>query len=184
MHEKRDVENLYLRLANNLRSAAITPNSGEDCKCLVKFHNCTPYNITPFWIDSKGLPIKYRSLSSGTSMSMDTYESHLWFFKASAGDDVKIIAIPEEKLPNPKSHLTSETKLSVSNPSYIYSCTTKTHRQDHSKRRRDIYLVEPFHNLRERCFLALRNMKPSDLTKLNLPQSLKEDFVSFNLTVV
>lgn len=212
--------------------------------------------------------MKYRPLSRGASMDMDTYESHLWFFKALHGsqvnkgsdrngpDMIKLLAIPEEILgmddgishlksyfkdPNdgsstahnntidmsvtfqdaapglsnlmtcslckyvvrsqsrelvkiPCPHFTGEAKFSVSdlicrswssfNPTYIYSCTTKTHRKDHSSRRRNIYLVEPFYNLRERCFLALSNrISHSDLLEMSLPTSLQEDYIQFMTTL-
>lgn len=261
-----EIEKLYHRLALDLRSATHRPDSGEECKCLVRFHNCTPYEVTPFWIDSKGLPIKFRPLSRGAWLNMDTYVSHLWFFKANDvnnmanrtdsdhRDIIKILAIPEETLdvnsglshlkshfressqPNgtidsvgvnsgfqdavlannnvlicslckyviktwsmepmkvPCPHITGDARFSVSDlthqprsrfsPTYIYSCTTETHHRDHKNKRRNIYLVEPFYNLRERCFLALRShITNSDLTELDLPISLQEDYLQFMTTL-
>lgn len=226
----------------------------NDCKCLIRFHNCTPYRIIPFWIDFKGLPIKYPVLAKGAYLNIDTYASHLWFFKIdktseiavkSVVDSIKILAITEEainssidmahlkshyvnkvtdgvirndrmsglsnilvcsmckyilqehsltpaKVPCP--HFTGEAKFSVSdlqgkswsshNNSYIYSCSTHNHRLDHASRRRNIYLVEPFYNLRERCFLALAdNIRHLDVLGLDIPISLQLDYYRFHLTL-
>lgn len=239
---KHQLERIYRNLMVELKSVA-----KNNCKCLIRFHNCTPYRIIPFWIDFRGLPIKYPVLARGVSLNIDTYSSHLWFFKIdeSSKAPVKISAITEEainsnlqisthlksqyvdkkilddrcqaqngllnqlicsmckyiihkhsKMPAkvPCSHFTGEAKFSVSdlqgrswsiyNNSYIYSCTGEDHRSEHSTQRRNIYLVEPFYNLRERCFLAIENnIRNSDIMKLNLPISLQMDYFRFITTL-
>lgn len=80
-------------------------------KCLIRFNNCTRYKLVPFWIDFKGQPIEYPALPRGASINLDTYRSHLWYFKpikdtesfrrnnssspTNKLDCVKILAIPE-----------------------------------------------------------------------------------------
>lgn len=69
-------------------------------------------------------------------------------------------------------------------PSYIYSCSEETHREDHSQFRRDIYLVEPFLSLRERCFYALDEMfHNSDIVNISLPVSLQKEYLQFISTL-
>lgn len=248
-----EIEEKYRALTRDLKSVL---QDGEHCKCLVRLHNCSPYRVTPFWIDFRGLPIKYPTLVKGASIDLDTYISHLWFFRPQVLQNnssphnkpspAKILALPEETLRNlalnisnvdltfanrganaqmarngvqeailglnnslvcslcrfllnnhsqvplsvPCPHFTGEAKFSVSdiqcrswssyNSAYIYSCNQCTHRKEHSISRRNIYLVEPFHNLRERCFLALKDrIRHADIVKLNLPTSLQDEYLKF-----
>lgn len=84
-------------------------------------------------------------------------------------------------------HMTGNAKFSISDdhPSIsstnIYRCSVKNHEQEHSRHRRNIYLVEPFLSLRERCFVALRNQlkENSDMFNIELPTSLKRDYFEF-----
>lgn len=190
-------------------------------------------------------------------MDIDTYVSHLWFFKAersnasSSSKPLKVLAIPEESLQStcnspsnlrsispdhqslsqtdsedrrnefllgpvnrivcslckfilrhhsraplkiPCPHFRGEAKLSVSDldsrsksncsPSYIYTCDESTHCRSHSLKRRDIYLVEPFYNLRERCFIALGGrIRHTDIVYFDLPISLQRDYLEFITTL-
>lgn len=231
--------------------SAIPENSEHDT-CRVKFHNCTPYRVTPYWIDFRGRPIKYPTLKLGQAINIDTYVSHLWFFKAQEANSAdetclnslgltKVVAVPEDALkfisdkqylailPNdgsrsaiqetvmgvnnnlicslckvilkkyphtsvkvPCKHFTGEARLSASDldykswsssnypGAYIYSCTEDTHRRYHAQCRRDVYLVEPFYSLRERCYLTLMdNLNEQHIARLNLPLSLQNDYLQF-----
>lgn len=267
MSRGKEIDELYHRLAWKWRSVAYKPEKAEDFKCLVRFHNCTPYNVSLYWIDHRGKPIKYPTLRRGSSLNMNTFQSHLWIFRGSDKPDTNpgspthdmpnLLAIPEEaldmshgiphlnahfrdpidrrtavaegvmemnsdvndailgmnntlicslckyfvksyakepmKVPCP--HFTGEAKFSVSDvvgqsgasrfsPNYFFSCTSQTHRRDHSTKRRNIFLVEPFYSLRERCFLALKDLiGNTDLCKMNLPLSLQEDYIEFMVTI-
>lgn len=224
---------------------SICQKSGES-KCLITFHNCTRYKIIPIWIDFKSQPIEYRTLPRGSSMAMNTFMTHLWYFKVvsdnhndrdqnvstSRPDQVKILAIPEEtiklsaakqsndkttaqnlvlgknnllicplckfllrqfsreptKIPCPhlkgKKFLLSDMNCqnwSNYNSTYIYSCNENTHREEHSQVRRNIYLVEVFYNLKELCFMRLRDSSDNKMVLRNaqLPASLRADYVQF-----
>lgn len=246
--KEHQIEEMYLALTKDLKSIV---QDGDHCRCLVRLHNCSPCRVTPFWIDFKGIPIEYPTLAKGASIDLNTYVSHLWFFKPQVSQEnpssrnktssTKILAIPEETLSAsvlnisnmkptssnqpirngiheaflgvnnslicslckfllnnhsltpltvPCSHFTGKAKYSVTdiqcrswssyNSTYIYSCNQDTHRREHSLSRRNIYLVEPFHNLRERCFLELKDrIRHVDITKLNLPISLQEEYLKF-----
>lgn len=244
----------YRNLTQELKSKIQERSDGDRCKCLVKFHNCTPYRVTPFWLDFQGLPIKYPDLPRGAFINIDTYKSHLWFFKAHAPnsltnyDPIRILALPEENLSRalpflkseltdnraatgeslfqvvresilglnnslicslcrhiltnhsigpskvPCPHFTGETKYAISDldirswlnfgSSYIYHCAENNHREAHSMKRRNIYLVEPFINLRERCFLAIKKqIKQSEIVDLDLPISLQYDYLEYITTL-
>lgn len=210
--------------------------------CLVRFHNCTNKNIRLYWLDFQGNPVKYPTVRSRQSMAMNTYLSHLWFFKAKSDrfevgrgspQLLKVLAIPEEALDpscnatmnnyrairededkserllicplcqyvvsrysrrpiqNPCHHYRGETKLSssdlgvgsYSNPvaDFIYSCSEDTHHECHSTNRRNIYLVESFYNLRERCFIQMNDKLHWSLKNvdLDLPITLLRDYVQF-----
>lgn len=238
------IEDLYQSLASEFRS---TIQTGPNCKCLIRVHNCTPHKITPFWINFRGQPVEYPVIHSASSSSIDTFVSHLWFFKAecqssnrkfSYKEPVKVLAIPEEAIDLetyasrleinvenqtsplnysgrrricylcqlltqryalssnsiPCQHLKREMKFSESDlksqacsayrTNNIYSCTEETHRLDHSQERRNIFLVEPFFNLRERCFLALRErVRHPDIVALDLPISLQKEYIQFVTTI-
>lgn len=266
--KEQKIENICRGLTLDLKSTIPKPHEDNDCKCLVRFHNCTPHRVVPFWIDFKGLPIKYPDLVRGSSINIDTYVSQLWYFKAkestsntngalSQDSAKKVLAISEEalnlscnashynfhssqaesngqpsqnddsrqnglsdaihgannilicslckyilkqysRMPTkvPCTHFTGEARLSASDVecrsrtnfnslgTYIYSCSENTHRRNHSKERRNIYLVESFHNLRERCFLTLSNrINQPDIVDLNLPVSVQRDYIQFVTTI-
>lgn len=113
---------------------------------------------------------------------------HLTLVCALCHDIFKRYDKTSNRVPCP--HFTGETKLSVSelgricksdyDRTRIYSCTEDTHRREHSTDRRNIYLVESFQDLRERCFSALRSrIKLFDIVDLNLPTSLQRDYLKF-----
>lgn len=248
--KKDSIEKLIEKLRGELRSPPIraTPNENSN-RCLIRFHNCTPYKITPFWIDHRGLAFEYTTLNFATSLNLDTYVSHLWLFRAEKLDDLcngdhqktepkKILAVPEETLDflwkegglstnfidanyqplsNEESncsnlcalckyvkdcfsreptkticpHYTGEAKFSHSGkscqglcPSYIYTCDGYTHKPDHATKRRNIYLVEPFFSLRERCFLTLeKHINDTEIVGLDLPVSLQREYLRFRLII-
>lgn len=102
-------------------------------------------------------------------------------------------SIAPEKIPCP--HFTGEARFSNNNvdsktllsynSTYIYSCNEETHRHQHAIKRRDIYLVEPFYNLKERCFFALRDrIKSFDIVELGLPISLQREYLQFIITLM
>jgi hypothetical protein len=93
---------------------------------------------------------------------------------------------------NPCHHYSGEARISSSDlgikshsnynsiGEFIYSCTDSTHHESHSRTRRDIYLVESFYNLRERCFLRLhQRTQGSRAASLNLPKSVLNDYIQF-----
>lgn len=260
-----NIEHLCKRLTLDMKSPIPKPQENENCKCLIRFHNCTPHRVTPYWIDFNGRPIKYPVLSRGASINIDTYASHLWYFMidqassdgASHGSllNKKVLALPEETLNSscnaanysfltdehkqndkkysreqkekllnvsqgsnfvlicslckyvlkkysrlpadvPCAHFTGEAKLSASDLEcrsrttfnalgyYIYTCSDDTHCKDHAKHRRNVFLVESFYNLRERCFLTINNgINHSDIVDLNLPMSLQKDYIQFLATM-
>lgn len=252
---RQDVEEVFKSLTHELKSSIQVQSEGDRCKCLVRFHNCTPYSITPYWLDFQGLPIKYPNLPRGAFINIDTYKSHLWFFKAhepstkaSKSEPIRILALPEESLSRalpflksdpiqnrlatgqslfravrdcilglnnslicslcryilanhsigptrvPCPHFTGETKYAISDldvrswlnfgSNYIYHCAESNHWEDHSTKRRNIYLVEPFINLRERCFLALKKqIQHSTIVDLDLPLSLQHDYLEYITTL-
>uniref|UniRef100_A0A6G1S8G4 von Hippel-Lindau disease tumour suppressor beta domain-containing protein n=1 Tax=Aceria tosichella TaxID=561515 RepID=A0A6G1S8G4_9ACAR len=226
--------------------------------CFVRFHNCTNKDITPYWINFSGKPVKYPTIKRGLSLTFNTYVNHLFFFKTSSNDNNdndydngsrsqrqrqqqlsnKVLAIPREALDsacnatnynyrplhdhedraerlkicpmciyvikryrrrpikNPCHHYSGEARLSSSdigirshtnfNPvgDLIYSCSDNTHHECHSKLRRDIYLVESFYNLRERCFLQIRGMPFALVAGARgglpvLPGSVFRDYIEF-----
>lgn len=252
------IEKIYEGLNLDLKSVVQRHDDIQSCKCLVRFHNCTPYKVIPFWLDFKGFPIMYPPLNRGSSLNIDTYLSHLWFFKALVSRIVSntsamttVLAIPEEALDSscnviqnnflpletksttnqsqnqnddrsslrdvalganntllcslckhiwkkysriplkvPCQHFTGEAKLFTpdlssrssynSLGSYIYSCSEDTHNSLHSRHRLNVYLVEPFYSLRERCFFTLKDkINNSDIVNLNLPLSLQRDYIQF-----
>lgn len=90
----------------------------------------------------------------------------------------------------PCPHLYGESKFTVSDfnartyssdfSSYIYSCNDEAHRSEHSKTRRNIYLVQSFRNLRELCFIKLNSSQElSSIQELNLPKSLEREYIQF-----
>lgn len=212
-------------------------------KCLVKFHNCTNRNVQIYWLDFAGKPVKYPTLRQKQSITIDTYVSHMWFFRVEPDDGEdgrepprRVLAIPQEALSaccnattynyrpvcdeydpkerlwvcpmcrfvaavygrrpikNPCHHYSGETRLSSSDLSvrshsnynsvgdFIYSCSDSTHKECHSKQRRNIYLVESFYNLRERCFIQMnhRLKKDARIASLNLPMSIFRDYIQFS----
>lgn len=98
-----DIRRLYEILRSELRSPfPKSPHSISSNRCLIRFHNCTPFKITPFWIDFKGAPVKYQSISC-SFLDINTSVSHLWFFKAKKAENldphkVKVLAVTEETL--------------------------------------------------------------------------------------
>lgn len=96
----------------------------------------------------------------------------------------------------PCQHFRGESKFSISDLDYksladfnsirpyIYSCSEDTHCKSHAHRRRNLYLVEMFPNLRERCFLTLKGrVSQDDVTDLDLPLSLQQEYVQFITTL-
>lgn len=244
--KKNGIENLIEILRSELRSIKCTRAFSNQIsnRCSIRLHNCTPYRVTPFWIDHKGLPLEYPTLNFAAFLDLDTYVSHLWFFKthrieSTASNDQteskKVLALPEEILDllckenklstsfiganyqselNGESncfslcalckhvkehfsivptkvicpHYSGEAKFSCSDKSwqgcYIYTCDDNTHKSDHATRRRNIYLVEPFFSLRERCFLTLeKHINDTEIVGLDLPVSLQREYLRF-ITIV
>lgn len=240
--KKARLDKLYEGLKLNFKSAI--PN--QESKCLVKFHNCTRYNVLLHWIDFDGRPIKYPTLKPKESILIDTYVSHLWFFRAFVEEDggvqmKKVFAISRDSIDShcnaanfnyepivdmndlqprrdpsmcplcryimrtylrkpstsPCHHYSGEAKLSSTDlevrhhsdynsmGAYIYTCSEDTHQEDHSRERRDFYLVESFYNLRERCFLKMseefykEELGGEEFVDLNLPTSIVRDFIQF-----
>lgn len=96
----------------------------------------------------------------------------------------------------PCQHFRGESKFSISDLDhrsladfnsirpYIYSCSDDTHCKSHARQRRNLYLVEMFPNLRERCFLTLKGrVSQDDVTDLDLPLSLQQEYVQFITTL-
>jgi len=95
------------------KSEVPSPHESQG-KCLIRFQNCTPYKVVPYWINFNGCPVRYSDLSYGVSLNVDTFVSQLWFFRASINtqdpaidpldrDNHKttiktIMAVPEEAL--------------------------------------------------------------------------------------
>ena len=105
------IQNLLSSTKFNLNSVIPKPREGQHCRCLIRFHNCTPHRVIPYWIDFKGLPIKYPALTRGASINIDTYVKQLWFFEVQdnnsatsnessnpSRDKSRVLAIPEESL--------------------------------------------------------------------------------------
>lgn len=252
--KKQKIDQFYQDFSRELKSKVQERTDGNQSKCLLKFHNCTPYRVTPFWLDFQGLPIQYPDLPRGAFINIDTYKSHLWFFKAHEPNNsmryepIRILALPEENLSRalpflrsdldstrgtsgeslfkavrnsilglnnslvcslcryillnycigpskvPCPHFTGETKYSISEldskswlnfgSNYIYRCAEGYHREEHSCKRRNIYLVEPFINLRERCFLAIKKrIKHTNIVDLDIPVSLQYDYLEYVTTL-
>lgn len=91
---------------------------------------------------------------------------------------------------SPCHHYTGEARLSSSDLStsgasyfysagnYIYSCSDITHKGEHSTKRRNIFLVKSFYNLKERCYLQISSRKPK-LSSLDLPSCILKDYMQF-----
>lgn len=62
---------------------------------------------------------------------------------------------------------------------FIYTCSDNTHHERHSRERRDIYLVESFYNLRERCFIQMQGIRFSQGASLRPPTSVVRDYIEF-----
>lgn len=93
----------------------IPPQGDDSCKCLIRFHNCTPFRVIPYWIDFKGNSVKYPDLPPGAAQNIDTFVSQLWYFRAAVAPGTsppvhhldrlnfrptikKMLAIPEDSL--------------------------------------------------------------------------------------
>lgn len=236
---QRGDDDLYCNLKLNLKS--IMTDQSNKSKCLVRFHNCTNRNVLIYWLDFSGNPVKYPTLKQRQSILIDTYVSHMWFFKAESDDErsaqehKKVLAIPQEALSsscnattynyrpvcerddrkerlwicpmcryvaarysrrpikNPCHHYSGEARLSSSDlgvrsysnynsvGDFIYLCSENTHQDCHTRERRNIYLVESFYNLKERCFIEMndRLKHMPRIAKLNLPMSVLRDYVQF-----
>lgn len=105
-----------------------------------------------------------------------------------------LINNPQIRTKVPCPHFTGEVKFSITDfehgtwsrdiSSYIYSCNEVNHCSEHSRRRRNIFLVEPFFNLRERCFLAIKNgIEGADIFEMNIPASLQREYLRFTTTL-
>lgn len=89
----------------------------------------------------------------------------------------------------PCGHFTGRTKFSLSNinfrPTYNYSCQLRNHRTSHEWERRNVYLVETFHTLAERCIIELeKRIKHTDIVKFKLPETVQEQYLRFTISVV
>lgn len=116
----QELKNLYQAVRSELKSS-----TSRD-KCLVRFHNCTPYEIEPIWIDHNGQPIRYETLKSKQSRSYTTYVSHLWLFKIKSpitcGNGF-LKSVPEETVDY------IHTSISTNNGSYTTSQQIETYNE-------------------------------------------------------
>lgn len=211
-------------------------------KCLIRFHNCTPYSISIFWLDFLGQPQLFCNLASGKFTNIDTFKDHYWMFganlnlnsKKQKAHETKIIAIPEDQikindhlakyktsegdiysitefannicalcssysrygLDIPTSdqscahlvgtakfaanNLLLETRNGFLNSSYSYRCDNFNHKTCHQDTRRNVFLVEPFYSLLERCLLKVDH---NTITDSKIPLNLKKQFIEFRVRI-
>ncbi|XP_050306499.1 von Hippel-Lindau disease tumor suppressor [Anthonomus grandis grandis] len=145
-------------LEPNIRSL----NSRE--KCYVRFINTTDRIVDIMWIDFTGLYCRYRVISKGEYIDINTYKTHPWIVKDFMTKDM--LHIDGSFVYHPKT--TKEVILE--------RYPDRPLPQNHEARIR-AYIMLPMYSLRYACVLSLRNIlyREQDVDQLCLPKQLSED---------
>lgn len=127
LYARRLAKDYISELMKELKSKDESGHQGSGAKCLVEFHNCTPYIIKLFWIDFEGCPKKYSTLEPGAFFAADTFVNHLWLFRATVSgvedhivrmnEAKKIVALTEEQV------ATGQLEFTKTNPQTLPQAT-------------------------------------------------------------
>lgn len=186
------------------------PSSGDETSCLIRFHNRTKWTIKVYWLNFRGESEDYGTMPPGASYNIDTHRNHIWFFKVVSDEDnspesaskhrglMRIAAVAEEYYKlydddddaktkaitriNKSKHNLDQLRPETSQHSqYIYGCRNLAHEDDHTRIRKNIYLIEPLTSLKIQCILKLNDgfdqgsQIAKEFVKQGIPEELRID---------
>ena len=129
----------------------------------VRFVNCTPRTVDCIWINYEGRRIKYKTLHEKQYFDVCTFVSHPWIFRDSKTHDKMCVSSLENRQQK------AQRKDVFMPPDVIENGIFQ-------KKRKIILITLPIYSLKERCFQFLRENLTCDISKLEIPLTIKQDY--------
>ncbi|KAJ7987988.1 hypothetical protein DPEC_G00318960 [Dallia pectoralis] len=118
----------------------------------VNFINRTKQSARAWWLDYSGHPVSYGDIGTNELLSMTTYLTHPWVFRASR-NGAKLLA----------------NQLGV----YMPTATTE-YEEDEDPKFLDVFITTPVYSLQEYCLVLIRKLvQEEDIGRLEIPEALR-----------
>lgn len=136
-------------------------------RSFVRFHNNTRRQVDVVWINYEGQHVKYKTLSPGGFVDVNTYVTHPWLFIDSETKDRLVVKSEEVFMPEPWFNR--------------YLGVPRHELNQHQQiDRTNVYITIPLFSLRQRALQVIRNRLrcPEHAYNLELPTHLQQELAT------
>ncbi|KAK7868785.1 hypothetical protein R5R35_003630 [Gryllus longicercus] len=146
------------------RSAPENPRSiNHSTRSFLRFFNNTERKVDVIWLNYEGQNVKFKTLSPGGFVDVNTYVTHPWIFIDSETKDRLVVKSGQVFLPEPW-----YTR---------YLGLPRNQLQQTQIQRTHVFITIPLFSLRQRALQIVRNnlVNPEDAYKLEIPKELQNE---------